>query len=192
MKRILLYLFLFLFINPVLFGAEFASYPAELQAPLQRLLSFPKARETLNIVEERVGKIKVKVKSFSISTQSAMWHPGSHSIILHPKKKGNESEVIRLVLFELHNAKNQYKFNKIDKLANKGEIDRESYIRAIEYIEYENVMETVALINEGIERGYYPESTYWRVYPDFERHYALQKRVGHSQFIGQTYDKLTS
>jgi hypothetical protein len=191
MKNILLSLILFLFINPILFAANFTNYPSELKSPIETLLSFPKAQRVLSEVEKKVGRIRVRLKSFSISTQSAMWHPKSHSIILHPKKKRNEGDVIRLVLFEMHNAKNQYKFQKIDALANRGAIDKQSYIRAIEYIEYENVMETVALIDEGIRQGYYPKSAHWKVYNDFEKHYALQQRVGHSQFIGATYDKIS-
>jgi len=192
MKNILFHFILLLFLNTTLFAANFSSYPPALHAPITKLLSFPKANQLLHNVEKKRGKIKVQLKSFSFSTQNAMWNPKGRSIILHPQRKRHEGEVIRLILFELHNAKNQDKFHKVDMLANRGRIDRESYIRAIEYIEYENVMETVALINEGIRQGYYPQNAYWKVHADFEKHYALQKQAGHSQFIGQTYDKITA
>lgn len=188
MKKLLLLLTI-LFINANIFGF---SYPSQLEKPIQTLLAFPKAKETIQLVEKQGGKIKVRLKPFSFSTHSALWYPGKRTIILNPKKDRSDAEVIRLVLFELHNAKNQYKFDNVAMLAKKRQLNRNGYIRAVEYIEYQNVMETRALLNEGINKGYYPKSAAWHVLPDFESHFALQKQVGHSAFIGKMYDNLIS
>jgi len=191
MKKIVLFILLSIFICASIFSSEFRSVDTRLRPAVKTLLAFPKAQDVLDEVQANGKRIRVKMHPFTVSTSNAMWSPVRGSIILNSLRKRSEGEIVRSILFEMHNAKNQKKFTHFEQLARKGLIDQASYVREIERIEHTNAMETMALLNEAISKGYYPQTSYWQICPDFEKHFQLQQQVGHSQFIAKMYKGLS-
>ena len=178
-----------LFVGSVAFGSFFANYPKSLEGPIQRLLAFEKAEAVLDQAQKQ-GGISVRLAPFSVSTSNAMWRPDNRTIVLNSRRDRNEGEIIRSILFEMHNAKNHHKFEKLDRLARGGHIDKEAYVREIEWLEHQNALETKRILDDAMAMGAYPNTVFWPIHEEFEAHYKLQQLAGHSQFIAQVYDTL--
>jgi hypothetical protein len=114
------------------------------------------------------------------------WSPEERTIYITP----DSSHPFSTLLFELHNAVKNEEFRQLDLLAYKREISRKDYIQRQEFIEYQNALETSALLDKGMEEGLFPPNVGWYPAMTFKEHFQIQKSCGHSAWIGEAYDEM--
>jgi hypothetical protein len=164
----------------------------DVQVCIDTIRQLPEARQMMAEIHKE-GSLRIAVSNHSLSRQfGAYWDMEQRVICVHPGFHNSLGELIGSILFEMHNAFSHSKILHYDELAMAGQIDRESYVRSIEYIEYLNSKETAAMAQIGIERGIFPPETKRFTYKDFDEHYYYQKYGGHSDWIARTYDRLVS
>lgn len=193
MKSILI-LFSFLIFSSFSFNHnklsdQFVCNAVELKGPIEKISKIPEIVQKINKITQE-GKITVKMQYISNFDFEALWNSNSRCIIVNGSNNKKEGELITSILFELHNAKSDSKLSYYFSLAEKGKIDKESYVRAIEKLEHDNAMETVELLELGIKKGVFPIEARWNIYDNFEDHYKLQQVHGHSQWIADKFDQI--
>ncbi|CDR33659.1 hypothetical protein [Criblamydia sequanensis] len=111
----------------------------ELQVPLYKILKLPEARNLIKDIQKD-GPFKVLVNNHSkLSNQfGAYWDPATRTIVVSLNSNQSEGGIIRSILFELHNALINDKLEHAYDLASKRQIDKESFVEAIERMEYLN------------------------------------------------------
>lgn len=179
-------------IIPFLFMSSLFAYPQcspELQGALQTIYQFPEGKKLLEEVEAE-GPISIHWARFK-GTSGAMWVTDDRAIVINANARRSYGEIIRSIFFELHNAKTDKEFSRLDWLAENHRISKSDFVESIERIEHQNACRVSSLINKAIQQGYFPASSKWNVPPDFETHYTLQKDAGHSGKIGSLYESLT-
>jgi hypothetical protein len=165
----------------------FATVPPPLQNAANILLACPQARNLLSEIQKE-GPINLAFLPMGSNASNAMWKPDTRQIVINSSKKREIYDLIRSILFEMHNASSKNQFYEINKNAKKGFLSKKAYIRTIEYIEHQNALKTKNMIEWGIKNHYFPKKTRWSVCADFEEHYKLQQQSGHSSFIASVYD----
>ena len=162
----------------------------ELQVPLYKILKLPEARHLIKDIQ-KAGPFRVLVDNHSkLSNQfSAYWDPDTRTIVVSLKSNQFGGEIIGSILFELHNALINDKLEHVYDLASRGQIDKESFVEAIERLEYQNSLKASKLAERGIKLGIFPSSARLFTYRDFDEHYYYQKKGGHSAYIANNYDQ---
>jgi hypothetical protein len=175
----------------LLFSSLFA-YPRcspQLEPALQAIYRFPEGKKLIEEVEAD-GPISIHWARFPANSH-AMWVSDDRAIVINANINRPFGEVIRSIFFELHNAKVDKEFERIDRLAVNHRISKNEYVEAVERVEHQNALSVGTLIERAIRQGYFPPSSKWDIPPDFETHYMLQKRAGHSGRIAALYDSIT-
>ncbi len=161
----------------------------ELRRPLHLLYHFDESRQILSKVEAE-APLNVSLTQLGERGSNAIWDPNRWTILLNSSKKRTIGVNVRSILFELHNALSNKKFVYYNGLARAGKISKAAYVETIERIEYQNALQTIAILKKGIELNIFPKDADWNVAPNFEEHFQIQKKAGHSQFITYNYDNL--
>lgn len=162
----------------------------QLQPMLNKIMQIDEAKNLIAEIQKE-GPIYVRVIHHQLSDQfGAFWDISNRAICVSLNANISEGDVIGSILFELHNAAADAKLERLDYLATTGGIDRESYVQAVEYIEYENSKKAAAIANKGISLGIFPRDAALPTYRDFEEHYRYQKIGGHSAVIAKNFDQL--
>lgn len=183
MKKVILSLLL-------LSSAAFA-YPRcakELAPALKTVYQFPAGKQLIAEVEND-GALQVLYAPFN-SNAHALWDSRRRAVVINSNSRKSHGEIVRSIFFELHNAKSSNDFAHLDWLARSRHISKHAYVEAVEKIEHQNAYRVANLINQAIDQGYFPSSSWWPIPSDFATHFAVQQRSGHSQHIAQTYDYL--
>lgn len=174
------------------FSQSYVDCAHELQKSLMAIQKLPEGRELIAAVQKE-GVIRIRTSHFTLAQQfGAFWDPDQRIIYVNPSPYHREGTIIGSLLFELHNALNNSKIDHLDSLAMQRKIDKESYIEAMEYMEYENSIKASRIAQRGIDLGIFPEGAGLPTYRDFEEHYHFQKIGGHSAWFARTYDELSS
>lgn len=162
---------------------------SELNHAIQRLKDLP---ETKKIVQEATlsGPITIKMDYSRTMPFEALWECGRREIRIDKAQVKSFGKLLCDLLFELHNAASTSKNDILWNRAQTGNIDCDSYVRSAEKIEHENVISTVAILEAGIAKGIFPQSSRWVVVEDFETHYKIQQLVDHSLYIAQEYQEV--
>lgn len=172
-----------------------ASGPAcdqRLQKYWNKILELPEARQLIEQIDQE-GPIQIRVASNGLSQQfGAYWERQQRVIGIFLPTKVSEGRVIGSLLFELHNALSDPKFDHLDYLASSRQISREKYVESMERLEFQNSKKAAALAQEGIDKGIFPENAKLPTYSCFEEHYYYQKMSGHSNAFTEAYDQLRS
>jgi hypothetical protein len=165
----------------------------ELQPLLMDIQKIPEAKELLLTVY-RQGPICIEAKNPPAVSQQfgACWDAELRVIFIDASAHRSKGELIGSIIFELHNAAATSKLEYYDHLAASGKIDKESYVRAIERIEFENSHKASKLAEKGIQMGVFPVEARLHTYQNFEEHYHYQKVGGHSSWIARNYDSIRS
>lgn len=163
------------------------SYTPEVAKPLSYLYQIDEFRQLMAEVENE-GAISIRTADFGMKISGAMWVSNKRAIYLNSASHLSLGNMIRSILFELHNAKTEKWFLYYDKMACEGRISKNEYIETIERLEYENVVRTVYILNKGIRMGLLPREAHWEVARTFQEHLHMQRHCGHSGLIGQTFD----
>lgn len=151
----------------------------------------PEARRLINAVQKE-GSISLISDNHHHLTQQfgAFWDPCCRVITINSSSDRLEGDLITSIIFELYNASVNSELINFDYLAAAGAIDRETYVRSIEKIEYQNSLNTSQLARKGVLKGVFPENTELRTYATFEEHYCVQKKGGHTSYIANNYNNL--
>lgn len=159
-----------------------------LQPLMKKILQIQDASELIDTIQQE-GPIQITAKRHPLSDQfGAFWDLERRTICVNPKS--SEGEKIGSILFELQNAAVNSKLEQLDQMASTGKIDRESYIRGVEYLEYLNSKRAAKIATEGINKGLFPANARLDTYANFEEHYRYQRIGGHSEMISKNFDLL--
>lgn len=190
LKKIFLVLCVILFIKlPEQLAAKVICAP-QLQKAYSKLIMLPEVRRLISAIEQD-GPITITSINTHLSKQfGALWDPINRRICVNMSSNRSEGSIIGSILFELHNASVNSKLNRLDYLAAIGKIDRENYVRGIEYLEYINSLNASQISEKGIREGLFPPSSFLPTYGTFEEHYRIQKLGGHSAVIARNFDEL--
>lgn len=162
----------------------------QLKPALIKILKIEEARTLVAKIQEE-GVITIELLNNQLSEQfGAFWDEDGRRICLNLNSHRSEGDIIGSIIFELHNAAVNSKLDYFDHLAESGKIDRESYVEAIERLEFENSKMAAAIAEKGIEKGIFPRGARLPTYRNFEEHYHYQKIGGHSAWIGKNFDQL--
>jgi len=161
----------------------------ELQPTLQTLRKVPEIEELVQRILAE-GPFTIQYNDSLSKKFEGYWDPYNRSILITKRSSQTEADRIMTVLFEMHNATRSKDFQKLDHLAYMRQINKETYIRESEFIEYENCLSTSQLLEQGVEQGIFPSSCAWPIYDDFEDHYRLMKRTGHADWYASGYKSM--
>lgn len=194
--RFCFFVIIFIFSFSSLFGfvqqqGPFIGVPATMQREVGMLMHFDATRSFLNSFGNE-KPISLQWLSLGKESSNAFWSMEKRLIALNASREWDEGEVIYSILFELHNAKASQQLMELDKQAAKKQISKSQYVESVERVEYQNVLKTSQLLEEGVRLGYFPKQTYIPDYPSFPEHFRLQIEHGHSAFIGEKYDALNA
>lgn len=174
--------------NPVKYQLYCSSKVEEILKTIQKL---PNANNVIQKVLSE-GSLSIKINHCLSTKFDGYWSDSNRTIYLTKSKSTSKGNLINTLLFELHNASRNSDFEEFDQLAYHRKITKKKYIEAVEYIEYQNALATSALIEEGIALKIFPQDARWNLAEDFSYHFSIQKRTGHSAWIGEMYDSLTN
>lgn len=160
----------------------------EIIATIQKL---PEAKTLITSIQNE-GRISILCcKDVSVCQEfGACWDPDRRVILVNMSPKTSRGELIGSILFELQNAAVNSKLLYYDDLASKGKIKKENYVRAIEFLEYQNSLKAHKLAEKGIKLGIFPANAKLGIYSNFEEHYQVQKESGHSAWIAYNYQQI--
>lgn len=162
----------------------------QLQPCLKKILQIPEAKNLIAAIQQE-GPIRIKVNNHPLSNQfGAYWDVDERTICVSLSSNQGEGELIGSIIFELHNAFANAKLDYLDKLARERILNRESYVKAVEFVEYENSLAASKLAKKGIDMGIFPRQAHLPTYKNFEEHYRYQRVGGHSVWIERNYDQL--
>lgn len=162
----------------------------ELKKQLEKILKVPEARTLIASIQQQ-GSFRIVANHHKLSKQfGAYWDLDRRQVCINCASHVSEGRVIGSILFELHNALITAKYDHLDHLAATGQIDKESYVRSSEYLEYQNSLMAAQIAKKGIEMGIFPKDACLPTYSDFEEHYHFQKVGGHSAWIAKNFDNL--
>lgn len=163
---------------------------AQLKPLFANIQKIPEAKKLIESIQKE-GPIQIRAASTPLSQQfGACWDCGKRIIYVNASQSRSKGALIGSILFELHNAAVNSKMNEYDKLAATGKMSQEAYVRAIEYLEYQNSLMTAKMAEEGIRLGLIPRESRLPTYPNFEEHYRMQKIGGHSAWIAMNFQSL--
>ncbi len=169
-----------------LHSIECSSQFKDLLFTLQKL---PRAKAFIETVLEE-GEISIQENRVFPQSFTAYWDSREKTIWLTTTKGASREALMSSLLFELHNASRERDFQYFDTLAAQRKISKKKFVEAIEYIEYQNLLATVSILEEGIEKGVFPSECKRTYDSTFKEHFHTQKETGHSAWIEEHYDYL--
>lgn len=148
-------------------------------------------QETNTLIDQVLleGPLYIKINRDLPTQFDGYWSSEERTIYITMQSK---SSYLTTLLFELHNAVRTKELEKLYDLASQKMIEKDKFIERVEYIEHQNVIATSSLIEKGIQQGLYPLNMRWEVDPHFDSHFAYQKQTGHSAWLADLYDELSS
>ncbi len=161
---------------------------ANVDAVIKILRRLPESNE---VIEQalRQGSISVEVSKGRMPFK-AMWLNGPRKIVLERGASRQPGSLLSHLLFELMNALSEDQFLELCDLALDGQIDCDSYVEAVERIEYRNMIRADAIIEKGLSLGIFPPAPKWEIIDDFATHYKIQQLAGHSPLIAREYQEM--
>jgi hypothetical protein len=171
-----------------------APIPVKCALPLQKYINkiqkIPEAKALIEFIQQQ-GRIQIVNRNETLSNQfGAFWDPDQRVICIAISPRMTEGTIIGTILFELHNASISYQFNHLDRLATEGKIDKASYVKSMEYLEYINSLNAAKIAEKGIQMNIFPSDARLPTYRNFEEHFEMQKRSGHSAYFARNFDNL--
>jgi len=198
MKKYLIYILLIL--SPLTHSLAYSSSPAtetqvvthrlwccpELRNILTQIRSLPEGNALVNKILEE-GPLTIKLNKNLSKEFNGYWDGDKRTVFITYSKSTSIDVLFPTLLFELHNASRNQDFGKLDYLAHQRQMSKQEYVRSVEYIEFENVQAVTQLLQKGKAQGLYPQSIEWNFSNDFEKHFYVQQKTGHSAWIAKGY-----
>ncbi len=168
-------------------------YSSQLEDVIKTIQKLPEAQSLMTSIQKE-GPIRIVInKSIPVCEQfGACWDPDNRIIAVNaaPTSRHSKGALIGSILFELQNAAVNSKIHYYDSLAARGEIERDDYVRSMEYLEYENSHKAAELAQKGVNLGLFPANARLPTYSSFEEHYDVQRMSGHSAWFEHNYNQL--
>lgn len=162
----------------------------QLQNSLNKIQKIPEARRLIASIQKE-SPIQIIAKDTSLSNQfGAFWDPDRRVICISLSSHATEGSIIGSILFELHNASVNAKFDHLEELVIQGKIDKASYVRSMEYLEYMNSLNAAKIAEKGIQMKVLPPDSRLPTYRSFNEHFSEQQKSGHSACFARIYDSL--
>lgn len=162
----------------------------DLQGCFNKIQKIPGVAELIESILQE-GPLKITAKNTNLSNRfGAFWDRDRRMICIALYGGMPESEAISSIIFELHNAAVNSKFDAIDAQVLNGSMNKSRYVESMEYIEYVNSLAAAKIADKGIEMGIIPKGAKLHTYRNFQEHYAAQLKSGHSECFAQCYDSL--
>jgi hypothetical protein len=137
------------------------------------------------------GPLTIQVADNRVTKNfSACWDGARRIILIGLASRPSDGEIIASLLFELHNAVMTSHLDNLDNLAQQKAIDKGTYVRNVEHVEYMNSIKSSKLAQMGVQQGLFPKNTYLHVYKDFNEYLHYQQISGHSAIIAENYELL--
>lgn len=160
-----------------------------IDAPLKQIVAnicqIPEAQSLITKVQKE-GPLHIKIHSDPLLKKfGAYWNPSIRTICIDDKC--TEGEKIRGIIFELHNAEATTKLQHLEHLVAKRILNKETFVKAVELVEYENSIKASKISYKGIERNLFPQDAFLYVYKNFNSYYSAQKMAGHSSIIERNF-----
>lgn len=162
---------------------------ANVREVITRLRQVPESNEVITEAL-REGPITVEISNGRMPF-NAMWQNAPRKIVVAKHAAREKGSLLSHVLFELMNAASEEKYQRLCELAIDGLIDCDSYVEAVERIEYENMLKADAIVGKGISLGIFPPAVRWGMIDGFDTHYKIQQLAGHSTSIAEEYQQMT-
>lgn len=185
--RIIFFVILF---HAIGFSSQYHCDP-KLKPILEKVQALPEANEVIDQVLSQ-GPFSIEINKQHPDYFEGYWDSYQRTIYLTKSKKVSECSLITTLLMELQNALRNDDIKQMHRLAQRRAIDKSQFIEQFEYIEYENACAANELLNAGVEKGIFPSGCSWNIADNFSDHFAVQREMGHSDWIGQIYDDLAS
>lgn len=163
----------------------------ELQPFYNTLQQLPETQKLIAKVTQE-GPISIKINTHLPIKFGAFWGSYDRTIFVNLPPGYTKGEIMGSILFELHNALVDKEMVRLDQLAMQGKIDKATYVREVEYLEYCNSKKASHIATQGIQKGIYPKEAHLNTYPNFDEHFRVQQWAGHSAWIAKNYDDLVS
>lgn len=193
LKKVIYVLIIFLtLISIVVHAAEPNPVPCspELQPALNKIWQLPEARNLIAEIQKE-GNFRIVANSHQLSQQfGAYWDYDHRAICINVPHHMDQGDIIGSMIFEMQNALTTKNYDRLDNMAEKRQIDKETYIQSVEHQEFINSHNAASLARKGIERGIFPTNAELPTFPTFEEHYRMQQYGGHSEWIGRAYEEL--
>lgn len=162
----------------------------QLVSSVKQIEKVPEGQQLLAAIQ-REGPLNFSVlKSEATDAFGAAWDRETRTIYINLTQHPTRDSIIASLLFELHNASTDSKYNHLNYLASTGQIDKKNYVRSMEYVEYENSLKTAVLADKGIAMGLFSREARLPIYGSFEEHFHYQKIGGHSAWMAMAYDEI--
>lgn len=193
MKKLLVCILTILFYTLQLPAGEEARHSITCSKALQPALSTLRKLPEIETLIQQVlqeGPLKITYNGRLSSQFEGYWDPYNRTILVTKGSNRTEAARINTMLFEMHNASRTKDFKALDRLASRGKIGQEEYVRRSEYIEYENCLSTARLLDKGIRKGIFPAESAWSIHDNFRDHYRLMKRSGHAAWHASAYKRM--
>ena len=138
-------------------------------------------------VQERFSEIFLDIVPDNLAPFGAKWVPSENSICFSKISLQQEDmyDKISDVVFELFNALSTHEYTRLVDQAKNNEINKETYVRSVEQIEYANCLKLMDIMGRAFRD--HPQKPYIE---DFELHYKYHVLIQHSKIFAQQYDKL--
>lgn len=151
----------------------------------------PEAKDLITAIQKE-GPIHIQANTTPLASKfGAYWDCDRREINISLGESRSDGSIIGSILFELHNALVVSQWNHLDRLAMERKIDKFTYIKEAEYLEYQNSLNCAKLADKGIEMGFYPRGARLNTYRNFDEHFYYQNISGHSQVFSRNYDSLS-
>lgn len=175
--------------------ANQTSYPrltctSQLVSIVNQIRQLPEAQSLIEAIL-REGNLHISdLQPHQTHEFRAMWNSDARTIYVNINQE--RPHIFGSILFEMHNALSTTKFCQLENLAYDGKLNKSAYVEAMEYVEYENSLNTASLAEKGIQVGLYPANARLPTYDSFQEHFYYQRIGGHSAWFAASYDEIVA
>lgn len=157
---------------------------------MMKMQVVPGVRKLMTEIEKQ-GPIHVTMDDRPLSQQfGAFWDADRRAICVNISGHRSNGALIGSILFEMHNALSDSRYQELDELAAAGRIDKATYVEEMEREEYRNSLAAAVLAQEGIDMGIFPREARLPTYSSFEEHFRMQQIGGHSLWFARNFDQV--
>jgi hypothetical protein len=167
----------------------FADYPNSIKPIVETLQKLPEVRALLGKINEE-GPIRISLHQDKQGQFDAFWDGEGRTILLNPYRLHKKGDWLFSILFEMHNASTDQTINKLMEQASLNQISKDEWVRSMEYMEFQNSLNTCKLVEKGIQSGVFPRDTPINIFYTFDVYYWVQQIMGHSDWHANTYDSV--
>lgn len=188
-KTIIKLIFCILVLNTSLQAIQIPQNSPKAKKAFETIQKLPEVRELIATIEQQ-GQVRIDVRDLPHEEFDAYWEGTERLIRINESRNEQFGIFICSLLFELHNARSNNEIGRLGDMAFNGHLSKDQYVEAVERLEYQNALQTSALLEKGVSLQIFPEDARWLLYNNFEDHYKAQQILGHSGWIANQYDSM--